>query len=94
MKLVVAEVSRPKLSLVPSASRRAMWRPPRLVPVCWCVRGMNVYVRQPTRGYVLATVRCMSGYRARLSNPMHGIDGWFHLDSIRVRADNHLALRS
>lgn len=83
----------PKLKLVPS-SRRAMHRAPRLAPVIWCLRGMLVFVQKPRqRAWVSARVECMVGYRARLSNPMHGINGWYHIDSIRVRHDNHLALR-
>ena len=70
-------------------------RPTPLVPAIWCIRGMLVYVRGPKqRGWVSALVNCMCGYRAKLSNPMHGIDGWYHLDSIRVPHDSHLAMRS
>lgn len=84
----------PKLKLVPSPARRAMWRVPRLAPVIWCLRGMLVFVQKPRqRAWVSARVECMVGYRAHLSNPMHGVNGWYHIDSIRVRHDNHLALR-
>jgi hypothetical protein len=92
---------RPKLQLVQPtgsrvqlAARRSMWRAPRLAPVIWCLRGMIVYVQKPRhRAWVSARVECMVGYRARLSNPMHGINGWYHIDSVRVRHDDHLAMR-
>ncbi len=83
----------PKLKLVPSPAR-SMWRAPKLVPVLWCLRGMLVFVqKRGQRAWVSARVECMVGYRARLTNPMHGINGWYHIDSIRVRHDDHLAWR-
>jgi hypothetical protein len=88
-----AETKPTTLKLVPPLVRRAMWRKPRLVPVIWCLRDMLVFVQKPRhRAWVPARVQCMVGYRARLSNPMHGIDGWYHIDSIRVRHDDHLAM--
>ena len=86
--------SRPKLQLVPRPARLALGRSPRLVPIIWCLKGTLVYVQKPRqRAWVSARVVCMVGYRARLTNPLHGVDGWYHIDSIRVRHDSHLALR-
>lgn len=86
--------ARPALAVVPALPRRLVWRPRALVPVCWCVRGMTVYVRKPGRGWVIGVVKGMAGYRAKLSNPMHGIDGWYHIDSLRVPPGSLLALRA
>jgi hypothetical protein len=91
---VPTTAARPALTLLPTPARRLLWRPPPLVPVCWCIRGMTVYAPKSNgRGWVLCVVRCMSGYRARVSNPLHGIDGWYHLDSLRVPRGSTLALR-
>jgi hypothetical protein len=82
--------ARGRLALVPR-SREPRVKPQPLVPVCWCPRGAKVYVRH-RRTWVLATVLCQAGSRARLSNPLHRIDGWFHVESVRVLAGSGLAL--
>lgn len=80
MRLVPPEHVRPR-------AKRAM----RLVPVTWCIRGMQVFAPKPRRGFVLCEVVAAAGYRARVKNELHGIDAWMHFDSLRVRKDSHFA---
>lgn len=86
---------RATLKLMPALSpvERTPARAKPLVPVSWCVSGQLVYAPKHKRGMILCVVVCTGGYRARVVNKLHGIDGWFHMDSLRVRKDSYFAMR-